>query len=98
MPCKNAVFFALQKTKMLPLHFVGAEHFPLENVQHSILARPFAFDIFLCKCKVFLMQALNILLLSTRCKENLVFVHLILLKCKRKLRLCRKSFFLFAKF
>ena len=23
--CKNAVFFALQKTKMLPLHFVGAK-------------------------------------------------------------------------
>ena len=29
------MFFALQKTKMLPLHFVGAEHFPKENVQQT---------------------------------------------------------------
>ena len=31
--CKNAVFFALQKTKMRTFCF--AEHFPLENVRKN---------------------------------------------------------------
>ena len=35
--CKNAVFFALQKTKMRTFCF--AEHFPLENVMLNILLR-----------------------------------------------------------
>ena len=40
--CSASLFFAKQKTQYfsafaVPLHFVGAEHFPLENVQHHIL-------------------------------------------------------------
>ena len=38
--CSASLFFAKQKTQhfsafAVPLHFVGAEHFPLENVQHQ---------------------------------------------------------------
>ena len=65
--CKNAVFFALQKTKMLPLHFVGAKMLCFLLCKKQRCCAKMHFCITFCWCKNAVFFALQKTKMRTFC-------------------------------